>query len=198
MTHFMGAGAWGSDDEARARLFEALRGTALRDGRAFRTLYRLTAPKLFGICLRICGERKAAEDVLQDVYLTIWMRAESFNGQRGSPITWLSTIARNRAIDWRRVNGPARTVPIEHSDDVADERPTTPDLMLLDEQERRLHLCIEELEERQRAAIRTAFFDGFTYAELATRADVPLGTMKSWVRRGLIRLRECLDDDPDS
>ena len=192
ITAAMREGATGTHDAARERLTDALVRTGAQDNRAFRLVYQLTAAKLFGICLRICGERKAAEDVLQDVYLTVWTRASGFDASRGSAIAWLSTIARNRSIDWRRSNRPAST-----SDDVlagiADSAPSAPDMMLLDERERLLHLCLEQLEERQRASIRTAFFDGLTYAELAERAAVPLGTMKSWVRRGLLRLRECLD-----
>ena len=178
-------------DAARARLTDALVRTGAQDSRAFRLVYRLTAAKLFGICLRICGDRKAAEDVLQDVYLTVWTRAAGFDATRGSAIAWLSTIARNRAIDWRRGNRPTTTDDVLAG--IADVAPSAPDMMLLDERERLLHRCIEQLEDRQRASIRTAFFDGLTYAELAERAAVPLGTMKSWVRRGLLRLRECLD-----
>lgn len=182
----------GADDKARARLTDALVRTGANDARAFRLVYRLTAAKLFGICLRICGERKAAEDVLQDIYLTVWNRADGFDATRGSAIAWLSTIARNRSIDWRRANRPYATSDAGLAE-IADDAPSAPDRMLLDERERMLHLCLEELEGRQRSAIRTAFFDGLTYAELAERAAVPLGTMKSWVRRGLLRLRECLD-----
>lgn len=188
----MREGASGVEDAARARLTDALVRTGAQDARAFRLVYRLTGAKLFGICLRICGERKAAEDVLQDVYLTVWTRAAGFDASRGSAIAWLSTIARNRSIDWRRTNRPVTTSDAMLAE-IADDAPSAPDLMLLDERERALHLCLEDLEERQRTAIRTAFFDGFTYAELAERAAVPLGTMKSWVRRGLLRLRECLD-----
>lgn len=188
----MREGATETDAVARARLTDALVRVGAQDARAFRLVYRLTAAKLFGICLRICGERKAAEDVLQDVYLTVWTRAGGFDATRGSAIAWLSTIARNRSIDWRRAHRPLARAD-EMLAEIADDAPLASDRMLLDERERMLHLCLEALEERQRASIRTAFFDGLTYAELAERAAVPLGTMKSWVRRGLHRLRECLD-----
>lgn len=180
------------DDETRARLTDALHRTAQRDPRAFRVVYKMTAAKLFGICLRICGERKAAEDVLQDVYLTVWTRADGFDAARGSAIAWLATIARNRAIDWRRANGRP-TASVEALDSIADPSPLASDALLLDERERLLHFCLGTLEVNQRDAIRTAFFEGLTYAELAERIAVPLGTMKSWVRRGLMKLRECLD-----
>lgn len=185
-----------SDAEAaRARLVEALVATGGEDRSAFRTLYALTSAKLFGVCLRICGDRQAAEDVLSDVYLTIWKRAGAFEPGRASPISWLATIARNRAIDWRRSAGRVPTASVDTIAELADDRISAEDGLLLDERDARLHLCLDQLEQRQRDAIRTAFFDGLTYAEIAARRAVPLGTMKSWVRRGLARLKDCLGDD---
>lgn len=186
----------GSDSPAamgRARLVEVLLRTGDEDRVAFRDLYSLTSAKLFGICYRICGERQAAEDVLHDVYLTIWKRAGAYEPSRASPITWLATIARNRAIDWQRAQGVRRATPIEDAPPIRDTAPLASDVLLDDEATQLLHACLETLEDRQRGAIRTAFFDGVTYAELAERQNVPLGTMKSWVRRGLARLRECLE-----
>ena len=107
-------------DTARARLSEVLLRTGTEDRAAFGELYTLTNAKLFGITLRICGERQAAEDVLHDVYLTIWKRASGWEPGRASPITWLATIARNRAIDWRRAQGVRRTSPIDEAPDIAD------------------------------------------------------------------------------
>ena len=182
-------------DSARERLVEALVATGSEDRSAFRTLYSLTSAKLFGVCLRICGDRQAAEDVLSDVYLTIWKRAGAYEPGRASPISWLATIARNRAIDWRRSAGRAPRAGIEDIATLADDRASAEDVMLIDERAAQLYSCLDELEERQRDAIRTAFFDGLTYAELAERDSVPLGTMKSWVRRGLFRLKNCLGDD---
>ncbi len=182
-----------SAEAARLRLVEALVRTGEEDRAAFRDLYSLTSAKLFGICYRICGERQAAEDVLHDVYLTIWKRAGAYEPARASPITWLATIARNRAIDWQRAQTVRRATPIEDAPPILDTAPLASETMLQDEATHQLHTCLESLEERQRAAIRTAFFDGVTYAELAEREAVPLGTMKSWVRRGLARLKACLE-----
>jgi len=182
-------------DAARQRLVEALVATGAEDRSAFRTLYRLTSAKLFGVCLRICGERQAAEDVLSEVYLTIWKRAGAFEPGRASPISWLATIARNRAIDWRRAAGRAPPARVEEIADLADDRASAEDIMLVDERAHRLYGCLDELDQRQRDAIRSAFFDGLTYADLAQRDAVPLGTMKSWIRRGLLRLKDCLGDD---
>jgi len=179
--------------DARLKLVEALVRTGHEDRTAFRDLYALTSAKLFGICYRICGERQAAEDVLHDVYLTIWKRAGAYEPHRASPITWLATIARNRAIDWRRAQAVRRSTPIEGALPILDGAPLASETMVADEEAHRLHGCLDGLEDRQRGAIRTAFFDGVTYAELAERESVPLGTMKSWVRRGLAKLRECLE-----
>lgn len=181
---------------ARRRLAEALVATGDEDRAAFGRVYRLTSSKLFGICLRICGSRQAAEDVLQEVYVTVWKQAGGYDPGRSSPITWLATIARNRSIDWRRGRGNALAEALAaDAIEPADPAALMSEVMLLDEADRQLHRCLDGLEAVQRDAIRTAFFDGLTYAELATRADVPLGTMKSRVRRGLARLRECLGDD---
>ena len=179
-------------DLARARLTEALVRTGAEDRDAFRRLYDLTAAKLFGICLRICGDRAAAEDVLHDVYLTVWRRAGAFEPGRASPITWLATIARNRAIDWRRAAGNARTAPIEDAPDIPDAAPLPGERLEGENEAARLHDCLRALDHRQRQAIRTAFFEGVTYAELAQREGVPLGTCKSWIRRGLAGLKRCL------
>ena len=179
-------------DAARARLTEALVLTGTEDRAAFRTLYDLTAAKLFGICLRICGERQGAEDVLAEVYLTVWRRAGAFDPGRASPITWLATVARNRAIDWRRAQGSRPSAPLADAPDVADPTPLASDRLEAAGEAARLHGCLDALEERQRGAIRTAFFEGVTYAEFADRQAVPLGTVKSWVRRGLQALKRCL------
>jgi RNA polymerase sigma-70 factor (ECF subfamily) len=182
-------------EDDRLRLAEALIRTGTEDRAAFLEVYRLTAAKLFGICLRICGERPAAEDVLHEVYLIVWKRAGAYEPGRASPITWLATIARNRAIDWRRAQfgrGGA-IVPAEAAMVLPDTAPLADEVLETREQSHQIRKCLEQLEERQGLAIRTAFFDGITYAELAERASVPLGTMKSWVRRGLGKLRDCLE-----
>lgn len=182
---------------ARLRLTAALVAAGNEDRAAFRLLYALTSSKLFGICLRICGERQAAEDVLQEVYSTIWRRAGAYDPGRSSPITWMATIARNRSIDWRRATrAPVQASAVE-GEAVADPGASAVDMLLLDEADRRLHHCLDALEVQQSWAIRTAFFEGLTYAELATRRAVPLGTMKSVVRRGLLKLRHCLEEEGD-
>lgn len=189
---------WSSSaDEARARLAAALAAVGRGDRAALRDVYDMTAAKLFGICLRICGERASAEDVLQTVYIKVWERAGQFDASRASPITWLATIARNGAIDWRRsVAGRALrdALPDKAALAVADDAPRADEAMMASEHGDRLRHCLGELEDRTRTCIRAAFFDGSTYGELAARENVPLGTMKSWIRRGLLRLKDCIGD----
>jgi RNA polymerase sigma-70 factor (ECF subfamily) len=182
-------------DAARAHLADMLIRTGSEDRAAFQDLYRLTSAKLFGVCLRICGNKEAAEDVLHEVYLLIWRRAGAWEPGRASPITWMATIARNRAIDWRRAQGIRATAPIESADLIADDAPNAEANAITGDIHHRLIGCLDTLESRARSAIATAFFDGVTYADLAATAGVPLGTMKSWVRRGLARLKECLGHD---
>lgn len=175
-------------------LTEVLVAVGNHDRAAFARLYDLTAPKLFGVCLRICGERQAAEDVLQEVYLTVWRRAGSYDRLRAPPIAWLGTIARNRAIDWRRSHTNARAVTLDDVPEPSDPADSAETSLLHGEAYHRLRHCLATLDEHQRTLILDAFFGGLTYAELATRRNSPLGTVKSWVRRGLLRLRTCLDD----
>ena len=180
---------------AHARMVEALVAVGREDRAAFEELYRLTSAKLYGVCLRICGEKQGAEDVLQEVYLTVWRRADGYEPGRASPLTWLGTIARNRAIDWRRAHPTSAENAIQDAAALPDPAPDAVRGLLNAEEDRRLHLCLDELDQEQRDAILTAFYDGVTYADLAIRRDIPAGTVKSWIRRGLLRLRQCLRDD---
>lgn len=184
-------------DMRRAALATALTMSAAGDRQAFRRVYDMTAAKLFGICLRICGERQAAEDVLQEVYLIVWRRAAAYRPERSHPVTWLATIARNRSLDWRRSPRGRAAVPIPEGGgaETPDDAPLADQSMVAAQEGQRLDYCMEQLEDRSRGAIRSAFLDGLTYADVAVRAGVPLPTMKSIIRRALIRLRECLHDD---
>jgi len=178
----------------RSQLAAALVRVAAGDRAALRIVYQDTSAKLFGVCLRILNDRSEAEDVLQDVYVTVWRKAASFDPAKASPITWLVAIARNRAIDKLRASAVSRrSEPIESAEDVRDEAPAALDLVVASEQQARLKTCLGELEERTSNVIRSAFLDGVTYEQLAARMNVPLGTMKSWVRRGLMKLRTCLE-----
>ena len=178
----------------RKQLSAALNRVAGGDRAALRLVYDMTAAKLFGVCLRILNDRSEAEDVLQEVYITVWRKAGAFDEDRASPITWLVAIARNRAIDRLRASGASRrSEPVEAAEGVADPLPLASDVLEAEQESGRLGGCLDELETRQSAAIRSAFIDGLTYEELAKRMGVPLGTMKSWIRRGLAKLKECLE-----
>ena len=181
-------------DAARRQLAAALVRVAGGDRAALRVVYQDTSAKLFGVCLRILKDRGEAEDVLQEVFVTVWRKAASFDPGRASPITWMVAIARNRAIDRLRASAVSRRMePIESADAVSDPAPAAVERVELAQQHQRLSRCLEELEARQASAIREAFLDGTTYEELAARMSVPLGTMKSWIRRGLLKLRTCLE-----
>ncbi len=180
--------------EDRTRLAEMLEGAGRGDRAAFARLYTKTSAKLFGICLRIFPDRQEAEDALQDAYITIWNRAARFDASRASPITWLAIVTRNRAIDRLRARGKAQLAPIEAADHVADDTPLADVGIIAREVCAALTGCIETLDARDAAFIKSAFLAGATYAELAEREAVPLGTVKSRIRRALIKLRECLSE----
>jgi RNA polymerase sigma-70 factor (ECF subfamily) len=169
-----------------------LEKAATDDRASLKVLYECTSAKLYGICLRILRDEAEAQEVLQEVYLTVWRKAASFDASRASAITWLATIARNRSIDRLRTR-EVTTEDLELAADVPDDSPSSLQLLETAEDASRLRRCLEELESRARKAIRAAFFDGATYPELAEREGVPLPTMKSWIRRGLISLRGCIE-----
>ncbi len=179
--------------EARRRLSDALGRAGRGSQAALAEVYEATSAKLFGICLRILPDKAEAEDALQDIYLNVWRRAGSFDPERASPITWLATLARNRSIDRLRALGSRFSEPVESALAVPDPAPDAAALAEQRQEGSRLSACLDELDGQKSEAIRTAFFEGTTYAELAVRSGVPLGTMKSWVRRGLLQLKECLE-----
>ena len=159
------------------------------DATAFKLIYDATSAKLFGVILRIVNERGEAEDVLQDVYTTVWRKAAEFDASRASPITWMVTIARNRSIDRLRARGSRPTAPLDDAFEVRDEAPLSDAQVDAGAASRRLIAALGQLDARHAAAIRSTYLDGVTYDALAVREGVPVGTLKSWVRRGLIKLR---------
>ena len=166
---------------------------AAGDRGALRQLYEATSAKLFSVCLRILSNREEAEDVLQEVYVTVWRRADRFDASRASVMTWISTIARNRSIDKLRARGPmAYAEPVEELE-IADDAKSAEAILEAAGEAGRLQNCLSELDDRTETVIRTAFFEGVTYDALARRMGAPLGTVKSWVRRGLAKLKGCLE-----
>ena len=172
-----------------AVLVTLLDRSAAGDAAAFKTLYDATSAKLFGVILRILHERGEAEDVLQEVYTTVWRKAAEFDATRASPVTWMATIARNRAIDRLRARGSRPTTPLEAAAEVRDTAPAADEMIDASDDACRLHAALNTLDARHAAAIRSTYFEGLTYEALALREGVPVGTLKSWVRRGLLRMQ---------
>lgn len=172
----------------------ALARLAGGDSTGLEQVYRLSAPRLLAISLRILGDRSEAEDVLHDTYLRLAANAANYRTGRGSAIGWLVTIARNISIDRLRSRAArGQALPVDAADAVPDPLPMADEQLLASEASRRIDGCLSALDAAQQGAIRSAFFAGQTYAQLAEEQGVPLGTMKSWVRRGLARLKACLD-----
>jgi RNA polymerase sigma-70 factor (ECF subfamily) len=181
-------------DANRDLIVAALARVPQGDRAALQTVYRLTSAKLFGVALRILGERSDAEDVLQEVFVTVWRKAADFDAGRGSPLTWLIAITRNRAIDRLRATRSSRAMdPIDDAAGIADEAPAADSALESAQENARLHRCLDTLAADERGALRGAFFDGNTYEDLARRVGVPLATMKSRIRRAMIKLKGCLE-----
>jgi len=164
---------------------------ALRDRAAFRLLYERTSAKLFGVTLRILKDRSEAEEAIQEVYVKIWQRADRYVAGNTSPISWLVAVARNHALDILRARRP-----VAEDIDVALELPDggpSPERAAEDSQARsRIEHCLGTLDPDRAEAVRGAYLDGYSYEELASRFAVPLNTMRTWLRRSLIKLKECL------
>lgn len=164
---------------------------ALGDRLAFSQLYDATSAKLFGVCLRVLQDRHEAEDALQDVFVRIWQKAGSYASNGYSPMTWLITLARNRAIDRLR----ARKAPAETIEDVpglSDPAPGPEAAAIAASERARIARCLDELEAGRAEAVRGAYLEGATYQDLAARHGVPLNTMRTWLRRSLLKLKDCL------
>lgn len=173
-----------------ALLVEWLANIGNGDRGALKLLYDATSAKLFGVIARILPERSEAEDVLQEVYITVWRKAAQFDPARASAITWLVTIARNRAIDRTRARRGGSTVGLDAAAEIVDSAPLA-DVVLDGQRDgARVQTALATLDPRHAAVIRAAYFEGLTYEALAAREAVPVGTIKSWVRRGLLKMRE--------
>ena len=182
--------------EQNQRLQEWLAASALRDAAsqaAFALLYQNTSSKLFGVALRILRREDWAEEVLQECYVNIWNHSANYQLQLSAPMTWMTSIVRNRCLDWLRR---------PHKEDATDddavfdavETPEPGPLAQLEQatEARAIAGCLARLEEKQQRAVRIAFYEGLTHTELAQKMGEPLGTVKTWVRRGLTKLKDCL------
>ncbi len=163
----------------------------LRDRAAFSSLYSATSSKLFGVILRVLKDRASAEDVLQEVYVKIWNKADRYSVTGHSPMTWLITIARNSAIDRLRASGP-RTEDIDDVVSLSASGPTPEQSVVAASEAARIVHCLGELEADRANAVRGVYLDGQSYQDMAERYSVPLNTMKTWLRRSLASLKDCL------
>ena len=168
-----------------------IENTAAQDRAAFRELYSATSPKLMGVLLRILGQRAEAEDALQEVYTRVWLKAGRFDASKGRGMTWLISLSRNLAIDRLRQR------PDHVSDDDAmaahaDPAPRAETRMIATDEARRINDCFATLDPDRAEALRGAYLKGLSYSDLATKFKVPLNTMRTWLRRSLLRLKECM------
>jgi len=181
-------------DVLATRLAGLLAQSALKNQRAFGDLYQLTSAKLYGVALRILRRQDWAEEVLQECYVNIWNHAGDYAVAKSAPLTWMTSIVRNRCLDWLR-RPQAEATGVEY--DIAveawqDDAPGPMDSLLAASEAAALARCLQQLEAKQRQSIMLAFFNGLSHTELARHMQQPLGTVKTWVRRGLERLKGCL------
>lgn len=179
------------DPATLARLIAAV---ALGDQRAYRRLYEATSPKLFAIALRILRNEGRAEDVLQDSFVNVWNGAAGYDASLSAPMTWMVTIVRNRALDYlRRTDRHAVELDEGLEAILESSEPTPVDLASHRQDAIALQTCLKRLDAGQRQAIAFAYFHGLTHSELAATLRIPIGTVKTWIRRGLEKMRRCLE-----
>lgn len=173
-------------------LRQLLAQCALGERRAFETLYRSVAPRLHGVALRFMGRKDLAEDVLQESFVRIWNNASRYQPHLSAPMTWMINITRNQAIDQlrRQRDRPLSDLQAQALEDTA---PSAHEQMSREREASALNRCLDSLEDRQRQSITVAYFQGLSCSELAQHLAAPLGSVKSWIRRGMERLRRCLE-----
>jgi RNA polymerase sigma-70 factor, ECF subfamily len=164
---------------------------ALGDRAAFRALYSSTSAKLFGVCLRVLKNKTDAEDVLQEAYVKIWQNAVKYQVTGYSPITWLVAITRNQAIDRLRSRRPD-TAELSEAEEISDGSASPEQRVVMSGETNRLNQCLEKLSAGRAEAVKAAYMEGYSYQELADRLDQPINTVRTWLRRSLISLKECL------
>lgn len=164
---------------------------SLGERTAFSALYDATSAKLLGVCLSVLKDRATAEDALQDSYVKVWKNADRYQVNGLSPMTWLITIARNTAIDHLRANRSDSDFDTVSETLPSASRSPEGDAIVASDA-RRIIDCMAQLEEDRRAAVKGAYLGGLSYADLARKFDVPMNTMRTWLRRSLVSLRECM------
>jgi RNA polymerase sigma-70 factor, ECF subfamily len=194
MTPEPGAASAGRSEELRALLSRV----ALGNQRAFTDLYRQAGAHLYAVALRIVRNGPLAEEVLQEAFVSVWHHAGTYDAAKSQPLTWLTSIVRNRCLDQLRKREIDTVTLVGDDDDAAEwdlpsDGPTPIELLLAGADARALRDCVDSLDGGPKQAIALAFFQGLSHGELAAHLREPLGTVKSWVRRGLEKLRRCLD-----
>jgi len=169
-----------------------MRRVVRRDRAAFAALYDRTSPQLFGVAMRILRQREEAEDVLQECFVAVWDRADTYDAQKSSVMTWLLSILRHRAIDRRRRRAHMED-RLGSEEELLSLRASIGDDADRGAGLRELYKCLQELESAPRRAVLLAYVYGYTHEELAQRLAAPTGTIKSWIRRSLDRLKRCLE-----
>jgi RNA polymerase sigma-70 factor, ECF subfamily len=172
---------------------QLLARVAAQDRAAFRDLYSSTSSKLFGVLLRILINRAEAEDALQEVFTRVWLRAGRFDPEKGRAMTWLISVARNHAIDRLRMRVEQTTATNDEADALVDNTPGAEANLIAKGQARRIVDCMSALEPDRAKAVQGAYLGGLSYADLSTKFNVPLNTMRTWLRRSLLQLKECLE-----
>ena len=187
-----GVGSPMSTDPRHDRLAALLARTGLGDRAAFAELYRATRAQLFGVSLRIVREQGIAEEVLQDSFVSIWRHAQEYAASRSAPTTWMTAIVRNRSLDVVRRTREEADVDDALAANLVDESAAPAADVERRAEKHTLQECMKELEPEQRQSIALAFHHGLSHSELAAHLRRPLGTVKTHIRRGLLRLRDCL------
>ena len=185
-------------DQAQVTDVNLLHSIARRDEAALRSLYDRYRLILFGLLVRILGSREEAEDILQEVFIQVWRRAADFDELRGKPFTWLVTLARSRAIDRLRLLGARDRVAVAAAREAPEEASDAALDALRSEQRQIVAEALAELPEEQRRALVLAYFDGLTQSEIAAQLGSPLGTVKTRIRSGMIKLRRLLEGKIES
>lgn len=175
-----------------AELVWLLAAVAKGDEAAFERLYGATKAKLFGVVLRILRRQDLAEEVVQDAYVKIWHAAGQFNPGLASPITWMVSIARNRAIDLLRKRSEVSIEEEPAAMEVASDTPDPLDRREMTEELKRLLGCVGRLEPDRQKLVLLAYYNGWSREQLAQRFEAPVNTVKTWLRRSMLEIRECL------
>ena len=178
-------------------LISLLERIAQKDDAALKVLYRQCAPKLYGLALRVVTQRDWAEDVLQEAFLSIWRSAPDYRASLSPPMAWMGLIVRSRGLDMLRRRTADRSHVTQEldetlSDTLASDTPTPMDTAQASEQAWALHQCLGQLDNKQREVVSLAYVRDLSHGELAQQLSLPLGTVKTWIRRGLEQLRLCM------